>query len=95
MRALDPTNGQPQQVALAHSRVAREAATVPVPDLRAAAAPQPERAGWRVGEWVKAVGISRSGMYALKPAIYPRSVLVGARRIITEAPAAWLARVGR
>lgn len=30
-----------------------------------------------------------------RPALYPRSVLVGARRIITEAPAAWLARVGR
>ena len=55
----------------------------------------PAPVGHRVGAFVRAVGISRSGLYALPADQRPRSVAIGRRRIITEAPAAWLARVGK
>jgi hypothetical protein len=51
-------------------------------------------AGFRPEPWARAAGISRSGYYTLPPDTRPRSVTVGRRRIITESPADWLARIG-
>jgi predicted DNA-binding transcriptional regulator AlpA len=55
----------------------------------------PERAGWRVSPWCRAVGISRSTYYELQNDRAPQAVIVGRMRIIRESPAAWLSRVGK
>lgn len=54
-----------------------------------------DRAGWRVREWCRAVGIARSTYYALVGGARPHAVHVGRMRIIVESPAGWLRRVGR
>lgn len=51
------------------------------------------QAGFSIAEWAAAVGISRAGYYVLPRAIKPVTVNVGKRRIVIEAPAAWLQRV--
>lgn len=54
----------------------------------------PDRAGWRISDWLRAAGVSRSLLYSLPPERAPRSVKLGRSRIIVESPADWLARVG-
>jgi len=58
-------------------------------------APQSQRAGWSVQEWCASAAISDALFYKLETQQRPASVKIGAKRIITEAPAAWLARVGQ
>jgi hypothetical protein len=50
-------------------------------------------AGYAVRTWAPAAGISRALYYTLPDDLRPRSVTVGARRIIIEAPADWLKRI--
>ncbi len=54
-----------------------------------------DRAGWRIREWVRAVGIARSTYYALPADRAPSAVIVGGAHIVTESPAEWLQRVGK
>lgn len=54
-----------------------------------------DRAGWSVRDWCAATSISRSSLYGLPNRLQPLSVKFGRRRIVTEAPASWLQRVGR
>lgn len=51
-----------------------------------------DKAGFSIGEWCPAAGISRATYYALPDEAKPAHVYIGARPVITEAPAAWLAR---
>jgi hypothetical protein len=51
------------------------------------------QAGFSILEWAASVGISRAGFYVLPPEIKPAMVSVGKRRIVIEAPTAWLQRV--
>ena len=53
------------------------------------------RAGWPVGDFADAAGVSRALIYTLPKEIWPRSVKIGKRRLITEQPADWLRRVGQ
>ncbi len=50
-----------------------------------------DKAGWRVPEWSAAVGVSRSLTYELMTAGKIASVKLGAARIITTTPRAFLA----
>lgn len=52
------------------------------------------RAGWRLSQYCEATGLSRSYIYALSKEQQPRSIKIGKRRVITEAPADWLQRIG-
>ena len=52
---------------------------------------EPDIVGFRLEAWCRSVGISRSGYYNLE--IEPHSVKIGERRIITETPREYLARV--
>jgi predicted DNA-binding transcriptional regulator AlpA len=52
-----------------------------------------DKAGWRVPEWAACAGISRSLTYELMAAGRIASVKIGAARIITTPPAAFLAHV--
>lgn len=49
------------------------------------------KAGWSIEEFTSALGICREGFYRLDVA--PESILLGNRRIVLEAPAAYLARI--
>lgn len=49
--------------------------------------------GHRPKAFAKAIGISKSTLYALPAHLQPRSMKFGRARIITEDPAAYLARV--
>ncbi len=49
--------------------------------------------GFSIAAWVAAAGISRADYYTLPPEIKPTTVNIGKRRIVIEAPAAWLHRV--
>lgn len=49
------------------------------------------RASWDIDTWCAAVGVSRPTYYRLAPR--PRSVKLGRRRLVTEAPASYLERV--
>jgi len=51
------------------------------------------QAGYHVAAWCRSVGIGRATFYVLAPHLRPRSVLLGGRRLIIEAPAAYLQRV--
>jgi hypothetical protein len=53
-----------------------------------------DRAGWRIRDWTRAVGIARSTYYMLGD-IAPRAIKIGRMHIIRESPADWLRRVGR
>ena len=54
------------------------------------------RVGWRLDRWCEDAGISRAQFYRLPPDLAPRSTqLSPRRRIVTESPADWLARVGK
>jgi len=54
---------------------------------------QTERAGWTIADWCAATSVSRAKLYDMSPDIAPRSVSLGRRRIIIEAPAQWLRRI--
>jgi hypothetical protein len=53
-----------------------------------------QQAGWSPDAFSKSVGLTRSYLYTLPDDKRPESVKVGRRRIITEAPQDWLARIG-
>ena len=52
-----------------------------------------QKAGWMIGEYADLVGFGRSKLYTLPKELQPKSVRVGSRRIITEPPAEYLARL--
>ena len=54
-----------------------------------------QKAGWKVGEYAYLVGFGRSKLYTLPAELQPKSVYVGARRVIIEPPAKYLARLAR
>jgi hypothetical protein len=51
------------------------------------------RAGWALSSYCAACGFSRATFYNLPLELRPQSVTVGRRRIIIEAPDAYLARL--
>lgn len=51
------------------------------------------KAGWRPKEWCALTGIGLTSLYGLPSEAAPESVKIGAARVITESPAAWLARM--
>ena len=51
------------------------------------------KAGWGLPEWTAAVGVSRSYAYELLASGRLPSVKLGARRIITQSPADFLAEI--
>jgi hypothetical protein len=54
-----------------------------------------DRAGWRIREWCRAAGVSRSYYYDLPQSLAPAAITLGRRlHIIIESPADWLRRVG-
>lgn len=53
-----------------------------------------DRSGWTPRAWCEATSISKSKYDTLPPELKPASIKLGRRRIITEAPAEWLRRVG-
>ena len=53
----------------------------------------PFAVGFRPGPWASAIGISRTTFYALPSELRPRSITLGAARIIVESPAEYLARI--
>jgi len=54
---------------------------------------QSNRAGFRIGEFVRACGFSRSTFYNLSKDQQPRSVKIGRARVIIETPAEYLRRL--
>jgi hypothetical protein len=56
---------------------------------------QEPRVAWRPGKYARAIGMSRSWLYALPPELQPASVKLGANRLITEPPAQFLERLAR
>ena len=58
-----------------------------------ASVPANSKAGWRVPEWARDAGISRSYTYELLQAGRIKSVKVGAARVITTSPADFLAKL--
>lgn len=59
--------------------------------LKKPAAVNSAKCGWRVSEWAAAVGLCRASVYNLLSAKAIESVKSGAARIITTAPADYLA----
>lgn len=59
--------------------------------LKEPAAANSAKCGWRVSEWAAAVGLCRASVYNLLSAKTIRSVKSGSARIITTAPADYLA----
>jgi len=55
-----------------------------------AAAP---RAGYKVADFCEAVGFCRATYYNLPERLRPKSIKLGKRRIITESPPEYLARL--
>lgn len=51
------------------------------------------RAGWPLRAWCASANVSVATYYTLKDGIRPKSVKLGKRRIIIEAPADWLRRM--
>jgi len=51
-----------------------------------------QKAGWKMGEYCELVGFGRSKLYTLPLELQPKSVVVGARRVIIEPPSVYLAR---
>jgi len=54
---------------------------------------KPAPAGRSIDEWSREVGICRATAYLLEEECQPRSVKIGKRRLIIEAPSDWLARM--
>ena len=54
---------------------------------------QSAKAGWSVEEFCQLTALGRSKLYELPPDQQPASVHFGRRRVITEPPAAYLARI--
>jgi hypothetical protein len=53
-----------------------------------------DRAGWSITSWCLALDISRSFFYLLSREMRPKSMKLGRRHIITEAPAEYVKRIG-
>jgi len=53
-----------------------------------------QRAGWGVKEWCASAAISDALFYKLEPDLRPTSIKVLGKRVVTEKPADWLARIG-
>ena len=53
------------------------------------------RAGWPVRAWCASTNVSAATLYTLPLDKWPASVKIGKRRIIIEAPDAWLRRMGK
>jgi hypothetical protein len=53
------------------------------------------RAGWSVRAWCASAGPSPATYYVMPEAMRPASVKIGKRRIIIEAPDAWLRRMAK
>jgi hypothetical protein len=51
------------------------------------------RAGWAIPPWCAEAGYSRATLYNLPPHLQPHSVKIRSRRIITESPSEYLARI--
>ena len=60
-------------------------------DVNAVAAPA--KAGYRISEWCRAVGISRPSFYNLADEFAPRMLRINSMPIILESPAEYLTRV--
>ena len=54
---------------------------------------QYDRAGYSITDWCADIGISRAGFYNLAPELQPKSVKIGKRHIVVEAPSAYLERI--
>ena len=52
-----------------------------------------EQAGYAPSAWCQSASISRAKLYQLPADLQPRSVKLGRRRIITEAPRDYLERI--
>ena len=52
-----------------------------------------QKAGWQMGEYAYLVGFGRSKLYTLPSELQPKSVYVGARRVIIEPPREYLDRL--
>ena len=52
-----------------------------------------EQAGYAPSAWCQSASISRAKLYQLPAELQPRSVKLGRRRIITEAPREYLERL--
>lgn len=68
-------------------------AQVPTRAAANAGNPTPQASGRDVLTFAEQAGVSRTTIYALLPQFQPRSVMIGKRRVYTEAPADWLARI--
>lgn len=55
--------------------------------------PLPDIAGYSLATWAPAANIGRATFYTLPEECRPKSVTIGTRRIIIEAPADWLKRM--
>jgi hypothetical protein len=55
--------------------------------------PATDRAGYSVADYCPIVGYSRPYYYLLSPDLRPKSIKLGKRRIIIEAPRAYLERL--
>lgn len=51
------------------------------------------KSGYRMAEFAEAIGISRSGLYALPPELKPKSIKLRTSHIIIETPSSYLARI--
>jgi hypothetical protein len=49
--------------------------------------------GFTLAAWCESTSISRPKLYTLPPELQPRSIKIGRRRIIIEAPADYLQRI--
>ena len=54
-----------------------------------------EKVGFRMGEFARACGFSRSTLYALPEDQQPQSIKIGRARVIIETPAAFLQRLAQ
>jgi hypothetical protein len=52
-----------------------------------------DRAGWPLRAWCASANVSPATFYAMPKETKPASVKIGKRRIIIEAPDAWLRRM--
>ncbi|OGA72888.1 MAG: hypothetical protein A3G81_22530 [Betaproteobacteria bacterium RIFCSPLOWO2_12_FULL_65_14] len=57
--------------------------------------PSEKPAGRPLGKFLVAVGVSRATYYKLEPDCVPAGVRIGRKIIVTEDPAAWLARMAK
>ena len=64
-----------------------------IPGMRAVATKTTEPAGWSIPAFCASCNFSRASFYNLPDELRPRSVKLGKRHIIIEAPSEYLARL--